>query len=65
MLRRAAVSALADWWRMPPARAADPEVDFHGILGNAMTNGALFKGSLTNDGPLKLGRSHWLSLALP
>ena len=50
---------------MPPARAADPEVDFHGMLGNAMTNGALFKGSLTNDGPLKLGRSHWLSLALP
>ena len=49
---------------MPPARAADPEVNFYGVLGNAMTNGAQFKGSLTNDGPLKLGRSHWLGSAL-
>ena len=49
---------------MPHARAADSEVDFYGVLGNAMTNGAQFKGSLTNDGPLKLGRSHWLGSAL-
>ena len=49
---------------MPPARVADAEVDFHGASGNAMKHGALFLASLTNDGPLKVGRSHWLASAL-
>ena len=37
---------------MPPARVADPEVDFTGERGNAMANGAQFLASLTQDGPL-------------
>ena len=49
---------------IPPARATDAEVDFSGVAGGAMKHGAVFLASLTNDGPLKVGRSHWLASAL-
>ena len=46
---------------MPPARTGDAEVDFTGVHGKAMANSALFLASLTNAGPLKVGRTHWLA----
>ena len=47
---------------MPPARVADPEVDFSGLAGNAMRNTPNFRASLAAAGPLFVGPGHWLAL---
>eukprot|EP00966_Prymnesium_polylepis_P189985 4402348-Prymnesium_polylepis.1 len=48
---------------MPPAR--DPAGLLRVRWGtDAMVHGARFLAPLTKDGPISVGRSHWLSLAL-
>ena len=47
---------------MPPATAVDPVSQFYGMAGNAVTNGAAFRNSLADAGPMQVAASHFLAV---